>query len=162
MTIANTLSELPDWSDLTSRSGLEFMQDVLSGKLSGPPIGVTLGFRVTSVEDGCVTVEGTPGFKVMNPMRGIHGGWYGAILDTCMGCAAMTKVPRGSVYTTLEYRVNITRAIPDGLPVRAVGIVSHAGRTTSVASGKLRGVDDGRLYATGSTTCLIMQATDPG
>ncbi|MFO7771785.1 MAG: PaaI family thioesterase, partial [Roseovarius gahaiensis] len=80
-----------------------------------------------------------------------------AILDSCMGCAVMTKVPRGSVYTTLEYKVNITRAIPLGLRVRATGVVDHAGRSTGVASGEIRGIDDGKLYATGSTTCLIMK-----
>ncbi|EAP78295.1 thioesterase family protein [Roseovarius nubinhibens ISM] len=75
-----------------------------------------------------------------------------------MACAVMTCVPQGSYYTTLEYKVNITRAIPLGTSVRAVGTVSHAGRSTGVASGEIRGIDDDRLYATGSTTCLIMQA----
>jgi acyl-coenzyme A thioesterase PaaI-like protein len=54
--------------------------------------------------------------------------------------------------------VNITRAIPLGLTVRATGMIQHAGRSTGVASGEIRGVDDGKLYASGSTTCLIMQA----
>jgi len=69
----------------------------------------------------------------------------------------MTKVPRGSAYTTLEYKVNITRAIPLGLRVQATGVVEHAGRSTGVATGEIRGIEDGKLYATGSTTCLIMQ-----
>lgn len=159
--IATTLDDLPDLADLTSRSGLEFMQDIVAGRLAGPPIGVTLGFRPVLAEAGRVIFEGTPEFKALNPMRGLHGGWYGAILDSCMACAVMTKVPKGSVYTTLEYKVNITRAIPTGMAVRATGTVDHAGRSTGVASGEIRGVDDGRLYATGSTTCLIMQAPSP-
>jgi len=104
-----------------------------------------------------VVFEGAPDFSVSNPMRGVHGGWYGAILDSCMGCALMTKVPRGSAYTTLEYKVNITCAIPLGLRVQATGLVEHAGRSTGVATGEIRGIDDGKLYATGSTTCLIMK-----
>ncbi|MEO3415423.1 PaaI family thioesterase [Roseovarius sp. CAU 1744] len=160
--IATTFDELPDRADLASRSGLEFMQDVVAGRLAGPPIGATLGFRPILAEEGRVIFEGTPEFSATNPMRGLHGGWYGAILDSCMGCAVMTRVPRGSIYTTLEYKINITRAIPLGMAVRATGTVDHAGRSTGIASGEIRGIDDGRLYATGSTTCLIMKAPDIG
>ncbi len=158
MTTATSMDEMPTWADLASRSGLDFMRDVLNGTLSGPPIGATLGFHLTDVEEGRVIFEGAADFGATNPMRGVHGGWYGAILDSCLGCAVMTKVPRGSIYTTLEFRINITRALPLGLMVQAVGEVAHAGRTTAVANGELRGVEDGKLYATGSTTCLIMQA----
>ena len=155
--IAASMDDLPDWADLTDRSGLEFMLDILSGDLAGPPIGATLGFWPVEVEEGRVVFEGTPEFGAMNPMRGLHGGWYGAILDSCMACAVMTRVPKGSVYTTLEYKINITRAIPPGTRVHAIGITNHAGRSTGVATGEIRGVEDGKLYATGSTTCLIMK-----
>ncbi len=155
---AKSLDELPDWGDLTSRSGLEFMQDVLKGELAGPPIGATMGFWPTEVQDGRVVFEGTPEFNSTNPMRGVHGGWYGAILDSCMACAVMTKLPQGTIYTTLEYKINITRAIPPGTRVQAIGRVQHGGRSTGVANGEIRGVEDERLYATGSTTCLIMKA----
>jgi len=157
MNIAETLDQLTDMDDLLARSGLEFMQDMVAGRLPGPPIGVTMGFWPISAEEGCVIFEGTPGFSVTNPMRALHGGWYGAILDSCMACAVMTKVPRGSAYTTLEYKVNITRAIPLGMKVRATGTVTHAGRSTGVATGEIRGTEDQKLYASGSTTCLIMQ-----
>lgn len=156
--IAENLNDLADRDMLLSRSGLEFMQDMLAGRIAGPPIGVTMGFRPVIVEDGRVIFAGTPDFSVANPMRGVHGGWYGAILDSCMACAVMTRVPRGSYYTTLEYKVNITRAIPLETEVRATGTVSHSGRSTGVATGEVRGVKDGKLYATGSTTCMIMAA----
>ncbi|UXX82726.1 PaaI family thioesterase [Roseovarius pelagicus] len=155
---ARSLDDLPDIDALLARSGLEFMQDILAGNISGPPIGATLGFTIATVEQGRVTFAGTPQFAVTNPMRGVHGGWYGAILDSCMACAVMTHVPRGSFYTTLEYKVNLTRAIPLGTDVIAEGLVSHAGRSTAVATGEIRGRDDGRLYASGSTTCMIMVA----
>ena len=155
--IAKTLEDLPTQGEVLSRSGLEFMQDVVQGTLAGPPIGATLGFWPVLAEDGRVVFSGTPCFNGLNPMRGLHGGWYGAILDSCMACAVMTKVPTGSFYTTLEFKVNITRAIPTGMTVEATGLVAHSGRTTGVATGEIRGKDDGRLYASGSTTCLIMQ-----
>jgi len=53
--------------------------------------------------------------------------------------------------------VNITRTLPLGVPVRAIGEVQHRGRSTAVARGELRGQEDDRLYATGTTTCLVMR-----
>lgn len=155
-TIAGSVEELPGPGDVLSRSGLDFMQDVVAGRLPGPPIGQTLGFWPVEAGPGRVVFEGAAGFGAMNMMRGVHGGWYGAILDSCMACAVMTEVPKGSFYTTLEFKVNITRALPASLPVRAIGTVLHAGRSTGVAVGEVRGVEDGRLYASGSTTCIIM------
>lgn len=153
---AARMDELPGPDEVAARSGLEFMQDMISGRLSGPPIGATLGFRPVLAEEGKVVFDGCPGFDATNPMRGVHGGWYGALLDSCMGCAVMTVLQRGHVYTTLDYHVNITRALPPDTQVVATGSVAHAGRSTAVATGEIRAKADGRLYATGSTTCLIM------
>jgi uncharacterized protein (TIGR00369 family) len=74
-----------------------------------------------------------------------------------MGCAVMTELARGEIYTTLEFKTNITRALALGQTVRAIGTVQHRGRSTGVATGELRGVEDGKLYATGSTTCIILR-----
>ncbi|MEM7075924.1 MAG: PaaI family thioesterase [Pseudomonadota bacterium] len=153
---ATSADQLPDRDALLSRSGLDFMQDILAGRLAVPPIGASLGFTLAEADQGRVVFEGAAGLGALNPMGGVHGGWYGAILDSCMGCAVMTLLERGQIYTTLEYKVNITRALPMDTAARAIGTISHAGRRTAVAQGELRGVEDGKLYATGSSTCLIM------
>lgn len=75
---------------------------------------------------------------------------------TC--CAVMTCVPEGSVCTTLEYKISILRPVPLGMEIACTAEVDHAGRSTGIAHGEIRGVADGRLYATGSTTCIIMKA----
>ena len=157
MLIAQSVEELPDLDYVLSRTGLELMQDIVAGKIAGPPIGATLGFRPILAEDGKVIFEGTPEFKVLNPLGTVHGGWYGTILDSCMACAVQTKLKKGQIYTTLEYKVNIIRPIPTGTTVHAIGKVHHAGRSTGIADGEIVGVDDGKLYATASTTCIIMQ-----
>lgn len=143
-----------------SMSGLEFMQGVAAGTIAGPPISTLLNYTLDQVEDGRVVFRGTPEFDHTNPMGTVHGGWYGTLLDSCMACAVMTKVPKGSIYTTLEYKINLTRNIPLGTEITATGWINHAGRTTGVASGEIRGAVDGKLYATGSTTCLIMKIAD--
>lgn len=156
MYFAESTDELPDPATVRSMSGLEFMQRVRDGTLPQPPIARLLNFQLDEVAPGRVVFRGTPSFDHMNPVGGVHGGWYGALLDSCMACAVMTKVPKGAVYTTLEYKINITRAIPPGVEILATGWADHVGRSTGVAHGEMRGTDDGRLFATGSTTCLIM------
>lgn len=142
--------------DMLSMSGLEFMQGILSGKVPPPPIGGVLDYALAEVSEGRVVFRGTPGPQHCNPMGTVHGGWYGTLLDSAMACAIMTRVPKGSAYTTLEYKVNILRPIPLGTEIEAIGLSQHAGRSTGVGNGEIRGVEDGRLYATGSTTCIVM------
>ena len=158
---ATSPADLLPMDQLLSMSGLDFMQGILDGRLPGPPIAATLGYALHAVEDGRVVFRGTPEFNVTNPMGTVHGGWYGTLLDSALACAVMTKVPRGSVYTTLEYKINITRPIPLGMQIDCIGVTDHAGRSTGVASGEIRGVEDGKLYATGSTTCIIMKMSRP-
>ncbi|MGR3491781.1 MAG: PaaI family thioesterase [Shimia sp.] len=153
---ATTPDELPSQDALLSMSGLAFMEGIRDGTISQPPIAQLLNYAVDEVSEGRVTFRGTPDFSHTNPMGTLHGGWYGTLLDSCMACAVMTMVPQGSVYTTLEYKVNVTRGLPLGTEIVAEGRVQHAGRSTGVAIGEIRGAEDGKLYATGSTTCIIM------
>lgn len=156
MKTAQNPEDLPTRADVLSTSGLEFMERVRDGVFPRPPIAGVMNYAVHEVEEGRVVFRGTPEFAHTNPSGGVHGGWYGTLLDSCMACAVMTKVPKGSFYTTLEYKINIARAIPLDMQIEAIGKVDHVGRSTGVAHGEIRGVDDGALYATGSTTCLIM------
>ncbi len=148
---------MSDTFDITDMSGLELMRAVLTGDIPGAPMARTLGFAPYDVEDGKVIFRGTPAKGASNPHGAVHGGWYGTLLDSCMACAVWTKVPAGSTYTTLEYKVNIIRPIKPGTQIEAIGITDHAGRSTGIAHGEIRGVEDGKLYATGSTTCIIMK-----
>ncbi len=141
---------------LDKMTGLDYMRALRDGTMPPPPIIAFMGFSLTEVEDGHVVFEGTPEYDHTNPMGTTHGGWYGTILDSALGCAVMTKLPAGKAYTTLEYKVNLVRAIPTGTRGRAVGTVQHVGRSTGVATAELRGAEDGRLYATASTTCIVM------
>ncbi|MEO1153527.1 MAG: PaaI family thioesterase [Pseudomonadota bacterium] len=145
-------------ADPRKMSGLEFLTALKNGEIPPPAMAQTLGFVPSEMAHGTITFQATPTKAVLNPMGAVHGGWYGALLDTVMGCAVQTTLPPGRIYTTLEYKVNLTRAIPPGILAAAVGTVQHSGRSTAVAQGEIRGVEDGKLYATGSTTCILMDA----
>ena len=137
-------------------SGLDMMQGILDGIYPAAPIAKILNYKVHAVEKGKVVFRGTPNLESRNPMGTIHGGWYGTILDSAMACAVMTTLPAGKIQTTLEFKVNIIRPIPAGVQVDAIGIVEHSGKSTGVAVGSLVDVETGKLYASSSTTCIIM------
>ena len=157
MFTATSPDQMPDLETTLSMSGLDFMQAMRDGEISRPPISGIMNYTLETVEEGKVVFRGKPEFQHTNPAGGVHGGWYGTLLDSCMSCAGMTKTPKGSVYTTLEYKGNLVRAIPVGAEVLATGEIDHAGRSTGVANGQITDAETGRLYATGSATCLIMK-----
>ena len=136
--------------------GLEMMQGILKGIYPAAPIAKILNYKVHAVEKGKVVFRGAPNLESRNPMGTIHGGWYGTILDSAMACAVMTTLPAGKIQTTLEFKVNIIRPIPTGVTVDALGIVEHSGKSTGVAVGSLIDIKTGKLYASSSTTCIIM------
>ena len=136
--------------------GLDMMQGILDGIYPAAPIAKILNYKVHAVEKGKVVFRGAPNLESRNPMGTIHGGWYGTILDSAMACAVMTTLPVGKIQTTLEFKVNIIRPIPTGVQVDAIGMVEHSGKSTGVAVGSLVDVKTGKLYASSSTTCIIM------
>ena len=148
-------TETIDRGLLRELSGLEVMTRIRDGALPWAAIAQTVGFRLVEVEPGRVVVEGEPEPFVYNMWGIAHGGYAATLLDTCMGCAVNTTVPRGSGYTTVDLTINYARPIRvETGPVRAEGRVLHAGRRTATAEGRLTAAD-GRLLAHGLTTCLV-------
>ena len=142
---------------VAGRSGLETLQAMLRGDLPAPPITRTLDFRLLEVEEGRAVFQGTPGPEHLNPMGGIHGGWYATLLDSALGCAVHSMMPAGRGYTTAELGVNLVKAIGSKVQrVRAEGKVLHCGRQLATAEAKLLG-PDGTLYAHATTTCLVFE-----
>lgn len=140
---------------LAGKTGLQQMQALLDGQAPRPPISETMDFMMVSVEDGTAVFQGRPQFKHYNPLGGVHGGWFATLLDSALGCAVHTTLPVGRGYTTLEFKVNLVRGLTDKVPlVRAIGRVVHRGRQVMTSEADLVG-HDGRLYAHGTTTCLL-------
>jgi uncharacterized protein (TIGR00369 family) len=150
--------DLADADSLRALSGRAFLEAMRDGRLPAAPMARALNFGLSEVEEGRVVFLGAPGFDHYNPIGSLHGGWYGAILDSAMGCAIHSALPAGRGYTTLEYKVNLLRAVPlDAGPLRAEGETVHVGRRTATAEGRLVDPATGRVHATGSTTCLVFE-----
>jgi uncharacterized protein (TIGR00369 family) len=140
-------------------SGLDFLNRMLAGELPHPPIAQTLDFTLESAAEGKATFVVTPAEYHYNPIGVVHGGLAATLLDSALGCAIQSTLPAGVGYTTLELHVNLVRAITHDVGrLRAVAEVVHAGRTIGTAQARLVG-DDGKLYAHGTTTCMIFRAS---
>lgn len=138
-------------------SGLALLRAIIAGELPAPPIAVTLGFRMAEADEGRVVFTGMPAEYQYNPIGVVHGGLAATLLDSAMGCAVHSVLPAGVGYTTLEIKVNYIRAITlQTGELRAAGTVIHAGARTATAEGRLTDAA-GKLYAHGTTTCLIFR-----
>lgn len=142
-------------AEVAGLTGLEVMHKMLAGELPYPHIADTLDFGLVEVAPGKAVFQGTPQLKHYNPLGSVHGGWYATLLDSALGCAVHTTLPAGMAYTTAELSVNIVRAASaKSGPLRAIGQVLHSGRQLATAEARIVG-PDGKLYAHGTTTCLV-------
>jgi uncharacterized protein (TIGR00369 family) len=137
-------------------SGLEQLRAGMAGDQALAPIARTVGFDLTEVEAGRVVFDGLPTRAVYNPLGSVHGGWMATILDSACGCAVHSMLAPDQAYTTLELKTVFHRALLADTPVRAVGRIVQMGRRAAFSEAELRGLDD-RLYATATSTCLVMQ-----
>ncbi|WP_296217774.1 PaaI family thioesterase [Pseudomonas sp. UBA2684] len=137
-----------------------FFDGIGNGELPSPPFGHLLDFIPLEWEAGRFVFQGTPDARHYNPLGSIHGGYAATLLDSCMGCAIHTQLQRGQGYTTTDLRISYVRALSSTVgPIRAEGRIVHVGRSTALAEGRIYDIDD-RLYAVGSTTCLILSMHD--
>lgn len=150
------------WSDPNAvaqagrgRAGLDFLRDMMAGRLPAPPIIELMGIRMAKVEEGLVEMTLPAAEYLYNPIGVVHGGALATLLDSVMGCAVHSSLAAGRGYTTLEIKVNYVRGLTEAVGfVTGTGKVVHSGRQTAVA--EARAVDAaGRLYATATTTCLV-------
>ena len=141
--------------DVAGMSGIEMLEAMIAGKLPRAPMSETLDFMLIRIEPGIAIFQGRPHFKHYNPLGSVHGGWFATVLDSAMGCAVQSTLPAGKGYTTMEFKVNLVRALTEAIPVvRAEGKIVHSGRSSATAEARLFG-PDGKLYAHASTTCLV-------
>jgi uncharacterized protein (TIGR00369 family) len=144
-------------AELMALPGLEALRLMVAGKFASPSIAATMGFTLVEVEHGFAAFEGEPSDRVLNPMGVVHGGWALTLIDSCTGCAGHTTLPPGVGYGTVETKVNFVRPILANTGrLRAEGRVLAQGRTLITAEGKL--IDaNGKLYAHGTSTCMIIR-----
>ena len=140
-------------------SGLDYMRRLSRGEVEGAPMLRLLNMRLTEVDEGRVAIVGELRPEHENGLGIAHGGFAATLLDTALSCAVNTVMPAGKIFTTLEMKINYTRAIHRGVgPLTCIGNVVHAGSKTATAEGRV--VDaNGKLYAHGTVTCILFKDT---
>ncbi|MEU2264233.1 PaaI family thioesterase [Streptomyces sp. NPDC019645] len=136
-------------------SGLDFLRDMIAGRLPAPPVSAGLGFTLDEVEQGRAVFSLVPGEEHYNPIGSVHGGVYATLLDSAAGCAVQSTLAQGEGYTSLDLSVKFLRPISaDTGKVQAVGTVLNRGRRTALAQAEL--LDGaGRVLAHATSSCLI-------
>ena len=136
-------------------SGLDFMHGLRDGTIPPAPIAALVGLSIAEVEESRVVMRMTAAAYHYNPIGTMHGGILATRLDSVMGWAVHTVLPKGRAYTSLEIKVNYVRAVThQSGELSAEGKVVHGGRRSAVAEGKVFDAKGG-LCATASTTCLV-------
>ncbi|MFJ5531782.1 PaaI family thioesterase [Streptomyces sp. NPDC093261] len=136
-------------------SGLEFLYELLAGRLPAPPVIATLGLVLSEVDQGRVVFSLVPGEEHYNPIGSVHGGVYATLLDSAAGCAVHSTLPQGMAYTSLDLTVKFLRPVTvDTGEVRAVGTVLSSGRRTALAQAQLLDSAD-RLLAHATSSCVL-------
>ena len=139
-------------------SGLEFFRKMLIGELPPPPMIDLLGITLAEVDEGRVVFTATCEERFYNGTGVAHGGFAATLLDTALGCAINSAMPAGRRFTTLELQVNLTRPITKeaGL-LQCEAHVVHVGGRTATSEGRITD-RHGKLYAHGTTTCIVVEA----
>ncbi len=140
--------------DFNNLTGIEFLRKQMSAT-DKTPMASLLNLTIVAVEDGMVKVQGVPSVQFYNPMMRIHGGFTATLIDTALGSATLSKLPKGTGVGTITLNINYVRKIDVATgPLFATAIVLHAGRTMLTAEAKVEDAQ-GVLYAHGTGTFLV-------
>jgi uncharacterized protein (TIGR00369 family) len=143
-----------EWAHL---SGLERMQKAIEAKAPRAPIAALMDMRMTAVEEGVCRFDAWPGPQHVNPIGVVHGGFAATVMDAACWTAVMTTNAPGETHTTLDLKVNYTRAItPQTGPVRCEARIINRGGRLAIAEAKLAD-NDGRLLAHATSTLMIIR-----
>jgi uncharacterized protein (TIGR00369 family) len=143
-------------------AGIDFLRAIRDEQLPQPTIQAALDYRLVEVEEGRVVFRGAPQEFLLNPLGSVHGAYYAALLDSALGCAIHSLLPAGTVYTTLEYKINMVRGMtPATGEVLAEGRVIHPGRRIATSEAEIRDTS-GKLYGHGTCACMIMPLDEDG
>jgi uncharacterized protein (TIGR00369 family) len=138
-------------------SGLEYFRKMLAGETQPPAMLQLMNIRVVEVDDGRVVFSAVAEERFYNGTGVAHGGFAATLLDTALGCAINSTMPAGKRFTTLELKINLTRPLTKeaGL-LRCEAKVVHVGGRTATSEGRITDAR-GKLYAHGTTTCIIVE-----
>ena len=154
--VPETSYGVADQKATAALTGRQVLQRMMDGELPAPPMARTLNFALVEIGDGKAVFEGEPREAFLNPMGAVHGGWALTLVDSATGCAGMTLLPAGGLYTTVETKVNFSRPISEDTGrVRAEAWIVSRGRRILTAEARVTDAK-GRVLAHGTSTLMVL------
>lgn len=159
---ASARSRLVTWQDpmvgasrIAEMTGLEYLEAMLAGTVPPPPISGLMRMTPTEVRVGSATFTCEPDESHYNPIGTVHGGLVCTLLDSVIGCAVQTTLPKGQGYTSIDIQVNYLRPVrADTGTLTAIGTVTKPGSRVAFAEGRVTDAA-GKLIATATSSCLV-------
>ena len=133
----------------------ERLDELQSGRAEPPPVVRTLQLGLLDDwSEGRVSKRWVPNDDVLNSDGSMFGGYIAALADQMLGFAAMTVVPEGSAFRTINLNVQFIR-IGRAHPLLIEAMVVSATKSLIVAEVVfLR--EDGELIARASAQQLVV------
>lgn len=151
---------IPRLEQLEGKSGLEIMTDMMNGMLPYAECAESLNYCAIKVEHGYALFQGATSRSQLNPMGTIHGGWMSSILDSAIGCAVLSSLPAGHVYSTTVLEVRYLKFLTVKTPrIRVEAKLTRTDEQDAFAEASMYGPDD-TIYAEATGTCRL--AIKPG
>ena len=132
-----------------------YIEDLIQGKVSPPPIAQLLGLKVTDFCEGCTTVEMEATNKLWNPMNTLHGGVYCDLADIAMGFSFLTTLNKDELFTTVDLRINYLKPVTTGKLIATSKIIKRGKRLGYVECEIVN--EQGKLVAKASSTCIVQK-----
>lgn len=143
------------------KTGIEFLRDILEGRVPAPPLHATIGFELAEVSDGVARYRLIPGEHLYGMANAVQSGLSATLLEAAMSAAVMTVLDAVTSHSTASLSMQATRAITGRTgKVIAEGWVVHRGSRLVTAEGRLLD-DQGRLFAHGSGSYLLVERPTP-
>ena len=110
-----------------------------------------------SVEPGKAVFTCMPDESAYNAVGAVCRGLVCTLLDTAMGCALHSTMPKGKGFTSIEIKVNFLKAVrpSSGLLLTATGTVVKSGSRAAFTEGTVTDAS-GALVAPASSSLLIV------
>lgn len=152
-----------EWGDLgaarrasAGKTGFELM---FGGEQDGPPanpFGQALGFAFASAGDGEVVIVSDPAERQRDATGRIHNGVAATLIDSATGCAFLTTLPAGYIFSTVSLTCDFFRPVDlDTGPLTCTGRVVERSPDLSVADAAVTG-PDGAVHARGAAVCVAL------
>jgi uncharacterized protein (TIGR00369 family) len=139
-------------------TGLQIVDAIGTGRIAPPPMIGVIPVTLHAWSEGQVELRALPETRFYNHMGMVHGGWSMTVLDTVMGIAALTTLAAGESCPSLDTAVKFVRPISVQLgELRVFGTILSKGRSVITVDSRIED-EAGKLYAHGSSSCLITPA----